>query len=754
MAAVTKSLSFGITASTSYEAPFALARRFSTLDHLTNGRVAWNVVTSYLESAAKNFGLQNQISHDERYAMADEFLEVAYKLWEGSWRDDAVVRDDVLKRYVHPDSVRRIDHEGRYYQVAGPHLVEPSRQRTPFIFQAGASKAGKLFATKHAKAMFLPGMEIVAVARLVKEIRRSALEQGRDPRSLKLLAGLHVVLGETDELASRKYEEYLSYADMEGSLALFGGWTGTDLAGIPDDADIKFVGPPAMQSMVENWSKTIPGSDTIKWTKARVAQELAFGGAHARAVGSSKTVADVLEKWVLETGVDGFNLSYAIVPGDLEDHAKLLVPELKAREVKWNRSPFYNATILGLCSFAAPGLWGAMNSLGAGGAQKPYLVNTGNSLTFCLMVISCWFTSGLVKYVGIKGALAIGTVGFPVYSAGLYLNNRYGVEWLVIFGAACCGISAGIFWATEAAIAIVYPEPRNRGRMVAYWLSYTRFGQILGGAINLGLNADRNEAGKVSYVVYLIFIVLQALGTFVALLLTHPSKVQRPSGTKVDMSIFDNPFKEFKATTRVFLRKEFLLLILWIGQAVFAEAIFFSYIALHFSVRARALGSFVSGIVAVIAGNLLGVWLDQNHIPLRKRARWAFLVIMALQGGWWTWMAVNVTEYNRTQEIYDWSDPGFGRAFGVFIFLVVGFQLNYNFAFFLIGQLSNSPQETIRLSALLRGTESAWQAISYGLSSIPIFAAIGGAYFNFALWAISIFPAWLVVKRIGATLKT
>lgn len=112
MAAVTKSLSFGITSSTTYEHPFALARRFSTLDHLTNGRVAWNVVTSYLENAAKNFGLDTQIPHDVRYAKAEEYATVTYKLWEGSWRDDAVVKDTTTKQYTQPGTVRRIDHEG------------------------------------------------------------------------------------------------------------------------------------------------------------------------------------------------------------------------------------------------------------------------------------------------------------------------------------------------------------------------------------------------------------------------------------------------------------------------------------------------------------------------------------------------------------------------------------------------------------------------------------------------------------------
>ncbi|EQB48088.1 cytochrome c oxidase subunit 1 [Colletotrichum gloeosporioides Cg-14] len=435
-----------------------------------------------------------------------------------------------------------------------------------------------------------------------------------------------------------------------------------------------------------------------------------------------------------------------------EDSPSGVAPNIEQSEknpVKWYRSPFYNATILGMCSFAAPGLWGAMNSLGAGGAQEPYLVNTGNALTFCLMIVSCWLTSSIVKFIGIKGALVIGTVGFAPYSAGLYLNNRYGVEWLVILGAACCGVSAGIFWGSEAAIAIAYPEPRNRGRMVAYWLTWTRLGQIMGGAINLGLNSDRSGAGKVSYKVYLIFIALQACGPFVALLLNNPSKVQRSDGKPVELTISDHPWAEVKATTRTFLNPKFLLLILWIGQGVYSESIFFTYIALWFSVRARALGSLLSGIVAVISGNLLGLWLDQNQIALKKRARWAFAVIMLTQGAWWLWLTVNVTEYRRTQPIFDWSDPGFGRGFGVFIFLVSGFQLNYNFAFFIIGQISDSPQETIRLSALLRGTESAWQALSYGLNAIPIFALVGGPYINFGLWGASIVPAWLVIRHLG-----
>jgi alkanesulfonate monooxygenase SsuD/methylene tetrahydromethanopterin reductase-like flavin-dependent oxidoreductase (luciferase family) len=203
----------------------------------------------------------------------------------------------------------------KHFRVAGPHLIEPSRQRTPFIFQAGASKAGKTFATKHAETMFLPGMDIPSVRRSVEDVRRSAAEQGRDTTTLKLIVGMLIIVDETDQLAQKKYEEYLSYADLEGSLALFGGWTGADLSAYGDDEDFKFTGPGAIQSIVSSWTATIPGSDNVKWTKRRVAAELALGGPHPRAIGSAKTVADRLQRWVNEAGIDGFNVSYAVCPG-------------------------------------------------------------------------------------------------------------------------------------------------------------------------------------------------------------------------------------------------------------------------------------------------------------------------------------------------------------------------------------------------------------------------------------------------------
>lgn len=320
-----------------------------------------------------------------------------------------------------------------------------------------------------------------------------------------------------------------------------------------------------------------------------------------------------------------------------------------------------------------------MNSLGAGGEEKPYLVNGANALTFCLMVVSCFFSSIIVRKIGIKWALVFGTMGYAPYAAGLYTNNRYGTEWFVLFGAALCGISAGVFWMAEAAIALSYPEAHNQGRFLGFWLSFRLGGQVLGGAINLGINVKNNRAGKVSYNVYLVFIALQALGPFAGLLLNKPSKVQRTDGVQVQLSINDSNWHEVKATTKLLLSRDFLLIIPLIAQAVYAEAVMFTFQSLWFSVRARALGSFLSGIVAITCGNLLGRFLDSQTIALRSRARGAFLVILGLQGGWWIWATILVTEFRATRPTYDWVDPGFGKGFALFLFWVAGFQVNYMF---------------------------------------------------------------------------
>ncbi|EPS96992.1 hypothetical protein FOMPIDRAFT_130664 [Fomitopsis schrenkii] len=416
---------------------------------------------------------------------------------------------------------------------------------------------------------------------------------------------------------------------------------------------------------------------------------------------------------------------------------------------RWYRSTTYNAVVLGLCNLFAPGIWIAMNSLGGGGAQKPYLVNASNALSFCLMVITCCLSSTVVRAMGIKWTVIVGTIGYVPYAGGLYANNVFGTQWLVLFGAALCGLSAGLFWTSEAAIALTYPEPYNQGRFLGLWLTFRVVGQIIGGAINLGINAKRNEAGSVSHTVYIIFIVLQALGPFSGLLLSRPEQVEREDGVAVHMKITNNARVELKETAKLFISKNFLLLVPLICQVVYLEAVAFTFQSLWFSVRVRALGSFVSGIVALLAGNLLGAFIDNTKLKLRTRARWAYVVVFGSQGAWWTWATILVTEFQKTRPTYDWVDPGFGKGFALFLCLIIGFQLQYLYLYFIVGHLADNEAEVIRVAGLLRATQSASQAVSYGLNSLPIFAEVGGVYLNFGLWAVSLLPGWMVVRQIG-----
>ncbi|KAK5716939.1 hypothetical protein LTR17_016232 [Elasticomyces elasticus] len=330
MAYATTGLSFGVTASTTYEHPYQVARRYSTLDQITDGRIGWNVVTSYLQSAAESYGFDEQIQHDERYDKADEFMDVTYKLWEQSWEDGAVQADSKWV-YADAEKVHKINHVGKYYKCAGPNLVDPTPQRTPFILQAGASKAGQAFVAAHAEAMFLPGMVPEKTRAVVDSVKAQLPRYGRSEDSMRFLAGIFICVDETDEKAQRKFQDLLQYADLEGTAALFGGWSGTDLSQFSDDEDFAFRGPTAIQSMIAAWTATAPSG--LKWTKRRVLEELAITGAHPRVVGSPTTVADAMERWIDEAGVDGFNISYATTPGTFEDLITYLWPELKRRGV-------------------------------------------------------------------------------------------------------------------------------------------------------------------------------------------------------------------------------------------------------------------------------------------------------------------------------------------------------------------------------------------------------------------------------------
>lgn len=330
MAAVTKHLGFGVTTSISFEHPYPFARRISTLDHLTKGRIGWNIVTSYLDSGSKNLGLKTQVNHDNRYDIADEYLEVLYKLWEGSWEEGSVLRDRESGIFADHKKVHPIQHEGKYFTVPGIHICEPSPQRTPVLYQAGASSRGQKFASQNAECVFIAAPSKIATKKVVQGIRQKLAQEGRDPYSVKIYALLSIVTDETDAKAQAKFKEYQSYGSYDGALTLLSGWSGVDFSQYQPTDKVEYIQTNAIQSLLDSYVNADPER---VWTIEEIANWNSLGGNGPVLVGSAETVSDALQQWVEDTDVDGFNLAYILAHQTFADVVEFIVPELQKRGV-------------------------------------------------------------------------------------------------------------------------------------------------------------------------------------------------------------------------------------------------------------------------------------------------------------------------------------------------------------------------------------------------------------------------------------
>jgi len=324
MAAVTEHLSFGITVNLSYESPYQFARRFASLDHLTQGRIGWNIVTGYLDSAERLIGQQGLKDHDLRYEQANEFLELCYKFWEGSWENDAVQKDKINRIFSDPSKVHQIQHQGKFYQSQGVFQVAPSIQRTPVLYQAGASARGLAFATQHAEAMFIGADHPDKVKAQVETIRKLIKTQGRDPESIKLFVGISVVTAETDQQAQEKFSEYIRYASPEAGLAHFSSSIGLDLSQFADDEAIPYKQSNSIVSVNNKFKQQ-------RITPQDLKAQHQLGGRYPVFVGSPSHVAEQLIQFLDHTGIDGFNLTRTVTPESHQDFIRLVIPELQQR---------------------------------------------------------------------------------------------------------------------------------------------------------------------------------------------------------------------------------------------------------------------------------------------------------------------------------------------------------------------------------------------------------------------------------------
>ncbi|BAP70017.1 putative monooxygenase yxeK [Kluyveromyces marxianus] len=348
LASVTKRLAFGITISTISEHPYHLARRLGTLDLISGGRVGWNVVTSYLDSASRNLLNGNTLPDKvERYEKAEEYVDVVYKLFLSSWQDGAIKADKKRGVFTDPNGLRTIDHEGKHYKVPGPGLTQPSKQKMPVIIQAGLSPKGRELAARNAEVVFLNYPTKESLKEGIDSIRNLAKEKfGRDPSKIKIITMITVIIGDSDAEVKQKIDQIRALGDEEAALAMFSGWSGVDIGKFADDEPLDKLDNGALVSIIQAWKAAY--SDNEVWTKRQIIERVTLAGSGHIFTGTAASIADQIQEWVEYSGLDGINFAYTSSPGAFKDIAEKLIPELRIRGLVPSKEELANANETGL----------------------------------------------------------------------------------------------------------------------------------------------------------------------------------------------------------------------------------------------------------------------------------------------------------------------------------------------------------------------------------------------------------------------
>ncbi|KAK9413293.1 putative Major facilitator superfamily domain-containing protein [Seiridium unicorne] len=412
------------------------------------------------------------------------------------------------------------------------------------------------------------------------------------------------------------------------------------------------------------------------------------------------------------------------------------------------RSCLFQIIIVGLVSLCEPGIWTALNNLGAGGQASPFLNNAANALTYGLMSVGCTIAGGVSNKITPKWTLVLGAAFYTPYAAGLYCNNRYGNEWFMLLGAGLCGIGASLLWASEAAIAVGYPEEAKRGRYIAIWMGIRQLGPLIGGSISLAINVNTRSTGKVSYNTYLGLIAISALGAPFALLLSQPQKVVRSDGTKISYMRQTSLAVESRAIWRQ-LKSPYLLLLVPVFLAgQFGVTYQSNYLTTYFTVRSRALASFLTAVLGFGANLTTGLLLDMSRVSQAAKSRGVYIGISVVITACWIWNAiVQVKLTGEPSATFDLGGGSFaGSAFAVYMFFRFFYEALQTYLYWLMGTVGQGEEkeghrhgDIARTTGILRSWESIGSTIAYVVGATH-WPNLNQMILGFVLWFVTIPP--------------
>ncbi|GAA6026885.1 hypothetical protein JCM8097_005933 [Rhodosporidiobolus ruineniae] len=414
----------------------------------------------------------------------------------------------------------------------------------------------------------------------------------------------------------------------------------------------------------------------------------------------------------------------------------------------WYYSTGCQAIIIGAVSFLGVGMYNALSGLGAGGLASTHTWNVATALLFTFLCVTCIFAPVIINQFNLRWTLSIASCTYSLYAASLYVNSKNGNEWFLILANVLNGIGGGLYYCSEGAIVVGYPEEKRRGRMISIWIFARNLGPIVGGAILLGINKQTNGTGSVSLNSFAAFVGITCAAPFIALLLASPEKVQRKDGTRV--VVHKTTLRtEVNSLFRHLRSRKVLLLLPIFFTSWFADSLNSNYTATYLTVRTRALSSFLSPFAGNIASFLSGRFLDSQIGTRGSRATYTLGFFFAMNLAMWAYSAANYAHYTSlpTSPHFDWSSSGFGRAY------LIPFFWNFEelgcqaMLYYLLGTISDDLQDLVHLTGILRGIEGAGQAVAYGIASstASIWVTIG---LGFGLVVVSYPLAFLVVRDI------
>ncbi|KAL2833884.1 major facilitator superfamily domain-containing protein [Aspergillus cavernicola] len=422
----------------------------------------------------------------------------------------------------------------------------------------------------------------------------------------------------------------------------------------------------------------------------------------------------------------------------------------RATVPRWKRIWQHSLTqmfLLSIQAFCGPAMADAIAGLGGGGLATPEVNNISNAINYALLAVVCCMGGPIVNKIGVKWALVIGSMSFPIQGSAYYCNSKFGNQWYIILSGAISGIGTACWYVAEAGAIMTLAPSGARGKYLALWIVSRNLGQLVGGAINLAKNTDEGNSGGVTPDTYIAFMIIECIALPFAFLITPFERVVRSDGTHIVTAEALSTKQEFKRIAKTMTSKLIMFSSIWALWSFFYSGSWSTYLGTYFSVRARALSSLISPFFCIIGCFGLGFVLDMKSLSQRRRAQLGLYIVVILNVGVYIWSIIMQTKFNRHDPgAIDWKDGLYPSAFLPYFFVQTTGPLSQSYMYWLLSSFATDAQQNVRTGAAFRCIEAIGQAIAYGMNTKTTSSPLVGFCVTFGLLGASLIPMIMLVN--------